>query len=393
MYFGPNMYDSQPTVSGAEIILNASGRYGLAQFPSPIALTAFTSIGLGRKKAAAGSQLQGMMSKVQQYLDFTPAWASSGEFPGVQFGNASASFASQQTGLWQQYVDQWNIIANRYDGTRFDVFAEEARFQTSTNQTSLSTSVQDLWFGVLLNSTIFSKYTFSYLALWPRALTDAEVRTAVSVLRSYAATNSITSVGNPRFVLAEGDSITANTGGTSYEFQGGPSLSPRANGASNAVAGASLNIGTNSLTNRLSAALQVVPPSGGKNGRMYVYTMLIGRNDGASWGTPAAYAAAIASHVANVKAGGYDRVVLCTLLPSTVAGFNAWRNSVNAIITGSGWAAANGVDAIADFAAEATMGPDAAASNTTYYPDGTHPSTAGYALLAPVWAAAVNSLT
>ncbi len=45
-----------------------------------------------------------------------------------------------------------------------------------------------------------------------------------------------------------------------------------------------------------------------------------------------------------------------------------------------------------DFAAEAHMEPDAAASDSSLYSDGTHPTAAGQVYLEPVWTAAVNSL-
>ena len=80
------------------------------------------------------------------------------------------------------------------------------------------------------------------------------------------------------------------------------------------------------------------------------------------------------------------KVVLCTLLPSTASGgFNAIRNAANALICGD----TSFYVVLCDFAAEATMGLDATASNTTYYSDGTHPTAAGQALLATLMTAAL----
>jgi len=39
------------------------------------------------------------------------------------------------------------------------------------------------------------------------------------------------------------------------------------------------------------------------------------------------------------------------------------------------------------------MGPFAAASNTSLYGDGTHPTTLGYSILAPILAAVINPTT
>ena len=49
-------------------------------------------------------------------------------------------------------------------------------------------------------------------------------------------------------------------------------------------------------------------------------------------------------------------------------------------------------DAVADFGGDATVGVDAAASNTTYYGDGLHPTAACYAFLGPILTTAVNGL-
>ena len=82
--------------------------------------------------------------------------------------------------------------------------------------------------------------------------------------------------------------------------------------------------------------------------------------------------------------------MLCTLLPQTTSGFNTFRNAVNAIIYS--WSPGQHYDALADFAGNATMGPDSAASNTTYYADGLHPTSAGQAILASIMQSAVDAL-
>jgi lysophospholipase L1-like esterase len=78
-----------------------------------------------------------------------------------------------------------------------------------------------------------------------------------------------------------------------------------------------------------------------------------------------------------------------TLLPSTVTGFNTERDTVNATIRT--WVGVH-ADAIADFAADPTMGPDSAAASTTLYSDGTHPTDAGYVLLERVLQPVINGL-
>lgn len=111
----------------------------------------------------------------------------------------------------------------------------------------------------------------------------------------------------------------------------------------------------------------------GKN----VLSVLIGHNDITNsypiGGSRAGFLAALATYLDARRTAGM-KVVICTLLPSTIVGFNTERNACNAVI--SGWVGSH-CDALCDFGADATMGPDAAASNTSLYVDGTHPTAVG----------------
>jgi hypothetical protein len=82
--------------------------------------------------------------------------------------------------------------------------------------------------------------------------------------------------------------------------------------------------------------------------------------------------------------------VVITVTPRNNATFNARRAIVNSAFRTS-WVGVH-ADAIADFAADPTMGPDAAASNTTYYADGVHPTAAGQAILETIIRPVINGL-
>ena len=83
------------------------------------------------------------------------------------------------------------------------------------------------------------------------------------------------------------------------------------------------------------------------------------------------------------------KVVVATLLPQTASGFNAFKDAVNTLI----YADHSFYDALADFAANATMGCDTTcAANTTYFSDGEHPTAAGHAILGPIAQAAIQSV-
>ena len=118
--------------------------------------------------------------------------------------------------------------------------------------------------------------------------------------------------------------------------------------------------------------------------------MFIGANDGI-WVSTQTYFNDLKAYCQARQAAGY-KVVLGTILPQSgtpnASAFNTARAIINASIRSdsSFW------DALSDFANNATMGPDSAAANTTYYSDGEHPTDVGYSILAPIASAAIKSL-
>ena len=102
-----------------------------------------------------------------------------------------------------------------------------------------------------------------------------------------------------------------------------------------------------------------------------------------------AYAATMAAYTDSLYDAGFDDVVLCTELPTTNSTHNTRRNILNPIYTD---AYPGEAVTICDFAADATMGPDAAASDTNLYSDGTHPTATGQANLEAVIRSVLNGL-
>jgi hypothetical protein len=80
------------------------------------------------------------------------------------------------------------------------------------------------------------------------------------------------------------------------------------------------------------------------------------------------------------------KVIVGTLM--SLCGFETQRNALNTAIYASWQSFADG---LADMAINATMGPNGSCSNVTYFQDGTHPTTAGNAIVGSVFAAAVNT--
>jgi hypothetical protein len=214
-------------------------------------------------------------------------------------------------------------------------------------------------------------------------------------------------------ILAQGgDSIAARSGAWPYQALGVTSVGNATYALNQAsciyyssnivfvdlsVAGATLAGGgsdANTMGSTYADHMVSVKNIVGCTHRKYMFCQAIGSNDAAidGYGTVAAYADAVAANIQARKTAGFDLTAICSLLPrndATMTELN--RAAYNALVTNSSWRSARNIDYCIDLASEATMGLYATTSNTTYYVDGIHPTTAGYALLAPIAAAVYNA--
>lgn len=95
------------------------------------------------------------------------------------------------------------------------------------------------------------------------------------------------------------------------------------------------------------------------------------------------------NYMDQAKADGW-RVVACSILPTNAGGsFNTSRAYFNSHLAAE-WAA-RGYSAFADVASIVGMGADGDDANLIYYQDNLHPTFAGDALMAPVYAAATQA--
>ena len=396
-------FDHIPTNGTSGLLNFSAGAGGVIQFLNGQNLAAFTFIAIGSRPALTSYvQIQTPVSGFAgNYSNFSPAMDGGGANGGgySEYIGGSQPIASTNPGLAWPRVNELHGIAHRYGDGFSTIFEDDIKARSVASTGLNAGSIGDLFISWVSNTGIYSRYSYAAMAMWPRALSDAEVVTAYNALKSYCTTTSALSI-NPatKWVTADGDSITAGVGSNdglySYADRAAQNLTLTV-GAEVAVAGSTLGTsgdapGTSSLYGRKAANLAMIPAN--KNGRKFCLTILIGRNDGPGWGTATAYATAIGVYAGLMKAGGYDKVLLCTSLPSTAAGYNAWRATLNSTIKGGGWAASNNVDAICDFDAVTGMGADADASNASNYGDGTHPTNAGYILLEPTYRTAVNAL-
>jgi hypothetical protein len=374
LYLGSNAFDPRPTCSGSELNLSSVG-WGQIQLASGFTATAATTIALV-SKVSAGSAYQAWISKMQNYTHFSGYT----EVSNAPYRGINGTAIINEAGLWNLLNKGYHAFTHVYNGSSTQFWLDDILLFQIPGALTAQT-VRDFFVGIVTDTTLSSGLKLFGMALYNRALSNAEIRDAYSSLATHAIENGLTATPAPRIYVAEGDSITQASGATSYAHKFGANALPAVFG--NVVALNGSTIAT--MAARAATLDAILPPS--VAGRKFILSVMIGRNDLLTLGT-ATWLVNLAAYLDARRAAGWI-VVLGTILPSTAVGFNAARNTANSTLTT--WVGLH-CDAIANFAADATMGPDAAASNVTYYSDGTNPTNAGQVLLEAVIRPVINAL-
>ena len=298
-------------------------------------------------------------------------------FPRLRFGSLTAyAYATNLND------GNWHIVAGQFDGANINLFLDGSQVATYNVGAAAPVQIYQLFLGDFANAA-FWPGQIGFAALYSVAHSTTQVASNMSAIRSIMAARGITIPAMSQFLAFEGDSITDPTTGVAaaskYYYVAQTGISPFPQGGNDAVSGSSIA----TISSR-SATIDAwfAPISGPK-----VLFLFVGANDQGD---------GVSTFVANVKAYCQARkaespglkIVLATLLPQTTTGFNTFRDAVNTAIHADN----SYYDALADFAANSTMGCDACAASTTYFPDGEHPSAAGHAILGPIARAAIQSV-
>lgn len=283
------------------------------------------------------------------------------------------------TGLFKYYVDK-SLIAVSSVGV-------SALGSITINKAILSANSL---FGEYFNGEVY------YTSIYNVAHTQSQVNTQFAALQSIMSGRGITVSALDSFVLFDGDSISDVPANGIW-----PRLTLRLYddgkfGLSQALVGSTINGSPAGLNYRATTGVNGIKTddyydaSRAKN----ILCVFIGAND--LVGIPAATFFADLKTYCNARRAVGWKVVIHTVLPrdpdgtngAAAAAFYANRNSANSMIVGD----TSFYDARADFHLVSGMGADGDEQNTTNYPDKTHPSAAGHALLAPVSKAAIDTI-
>ena len=321
----------------------------------------------------AGSSLVQLGADTDQITFFAAPIANSRGYLRGNPGTANSGFSPLSRVAYFSMISSASGVSV---GQNEEVVAGSAQTDVALNGGALGTTT--------LSAAYNGKY-YSMLKLGFGRILDTGERNA---LRAAIETMFAIPVAVTRTICFEGDSITA--GSDSPYLYGYAKMVERLISQPARV----LNLGSGGaqLQNDLTLySGQVGPILSRYASDNRVVLLFMGTNDLTVGGRSAAQIYAdIQTYAGYVRASG-GKIIVATLLPN-----KAWngtqqttRNDLNTLIR-TNWASF--ADGLADFAADPTMGPQAAASDNALYPDGLHPSRVGHSYLAPIAAAAIQAL-
>lgn len=365
-----------PVWNSAGLDFTAAGGTALALLPNTnfAQATLYAVVNWPTANAAPNAGVTGLFGG--DYNSQSPALRLSGGYATFTFGNTPC--INPLTNLKD---GNWHLLTGIHDGVSNRVFVDDVEMMAIPD----TTAAKVLQFLELGCAEQYAGYGFpgqiAYASAYNVGHTTAQQARQFATISTLMAAKGVTLAPLSRLVVFEGDSITTGNGtATPYPNVVMPNLTPITQGRNFAAASATISGGstpTNSLVAR-APQVDVVFADAPAHG---VLVVAAGHND-------AGYCTAAQSY-ANYKAycqarrPNVKKIIACSLLPSTVGGFNVWRAAWNALLYAD--IAAGGIyDGLIDWAADPTIGPDAAASNATYFPDGIHPTTAAHAIMAPI---------
>jgi lysophospholipase L1-like esterase len=277
----------------------------------------------------------------------------------------------------------------RFDGTKLSTFVNGVKLQ-ECSPTSMS-SARNLRY-CFVNATTHvasssSGFKIGLSAIYMRGLNDGEVQNTHKFLIA-----NFGAVGVNQILGVTGTSISAFLPSAYSDMVSSPGLSPLRLVTSQAFPSQTSVSAITDQAPYLDAVLTIGPPQA-----KYVLFSELGTNDLLANANVTTAIANIAAYLDSRRAAGWQKIVQSTIMSRNDAGmtgggmteaqFDTARATVNTAI--HSWVGTR-IDAVADYAADPTMGTGC--NNLTYFWDGVHPTAAGNLILAPIVAAAVNSV-
>lgn len=281
----------------------------------------------------------------------------------------------------------WHVIACTYDGTNMVMYVDGREVVWGLNSGLSEITINNLAFASWGSAGFWPGY-IGYAGIYSVAHSTAQVAAYTSVIKNLLAARGATFTTPPSYYGFEGDSLTdVHTAPTApsngYVYIVSHSLS----GAAYTQPGAFARSGSflSSITSRASAVDAAISASGVTRNLLMI---LIGTNDITTGGAfnAATFVAGLKAYALARKAANPGLKIVASTLPSNTS-YQSNADAANTLIRAdSSW-----YDALADFAANASIGCTGCAANATYFSDGVHPTAAGQAIMATIAQAAITA--
>ena len=379
---GVRPYDPRPVLANGVADMSTDLAVGLAQWEQTDAPSIGASTTIQLVSETRDAHFQGGISKINAFVNFC-AFQSTGNTTSVAHlfqytsGGVNVAGAYYPTSRVQSLNKGWRYITGRLSSAGAgDIFYNRNDIVITANATPTASAMPAMLFNGLNNDNLTSGAKYAAMILVNRAITNSELSDTISALDLEFSFYGITPVTNEKYVVIhDGDSLSVvpDVNGYPYPTDGAAliTLSPpvidyAVNGSNQA-----------NLRARLTSVMTPIAATRAA-GQTFFYVPAVGHNDLSAgyvgFVNPSntgvvAWLQDYAWLLGQAKALGFTTVAV-TITPSTVTGFNALRNTANATIVT--WGGGNVCDYVFDLGNAPVIGPDAAASNTALYYDGTH---------------------
>lgn len=373
-----------PTVAAGAVTL-ATGKTLTAHFSGD---TTFTNLTMAAyvKKTGASAVAAGIMSKFG--AQYTHAMIEDSSGLRAYAGQTTASRESVPSTLSDILNDGYHLITVTRDNTYTWLYLDDIPIGRQAHTSDAVPSVRDWLFNdqAAMTNNLFFGGDVALWGVWDRAIAQEEVASLREYCKAQRVANGDTAGTISNLICYVGDSISSIK---SYSFAYPTKVTPSEKAYAMVQARAGYRI-SNILADAawIDSCLDYIPSDTTRNN---ILTSFIGANGlTTEYGTQAEWEAAYLAWGQARRAAGW-KWAPATILPiSGATAHNTRRALVNATILS--WLGLGYCDAVIDVASDATIGPDAAAANATYYSDGTHPTNAGHVIIAPYFQTAINSL-
>lgn len=269
----------------------------------------------------------------------------------------------------------WHVLAFTWNGVAGAIYLDGAKLNQGTwCGSSLPIASTASWYiGNQYTSTNGFPGVIADFLIYNINHSDQQVYDNTRAIWAELASRGIKPPAFNKFLVIDGDSISVPyllTAAQSYFYIAAQTTSPILPFRTVALSGATCP----NRTSAIPTSIQPLSVLGTKRALViYCGTNDIGLSNATI--TAAQVYSNMQAYVTAARAAGYTKIAIATLLPfaegtAGCAGNNPVRDSVNTMLRSS----PAGADVLIDWAADATIGPDAVCGNTTYYSDGTHPT-------------------